>query len=544
MSVHIEQFQIGVIVNLLLTHSTIITKLITPSCSHRSNKNIRFNYQLLHKRLFDSILLLVSLFCLLSCNKEKFHLNMSLTPLHKGTVLDTSKIYFLNEYYILENTAVRLLEMDAKKGYKLMLASEIIKKNDLRFEIKIRPTYFSNGEPITINDVKNTLIRAKASKNSHIAFSELVDNIEVKEDVLIITLKKKVSDFLYFLTLADLSILHSSQVAKSELNAEDWEKATSGPFYYSIQGNDAYLIKNPYYSLSPRDYPDKVKLLSAKGRNTFKDFSKGKVDMGEFNLTSYDENINQLNEAKNLKVIGNNGDMINFLALNVKSKLFQNDYNRRWIQKKVVLNFKIDEKFKHVSRKAFQFFTPQVRGFAPEDSVINEVLSWKDINIETIPTDLKNGIKIHTYERAYEVSLRSVLHKLGEVLGIPVTISTSVPSVQYQTFVNKREYDVFLGITAMDQVIVGESINLYYFSSSPLFNDVNKKIAPLMNDYQSSEASDSTKILNSIALQMIKDSECIPVFYVASPFFFNKEKVNVSGLDELTYFNLWKLKQI
>ncbi|HXH29536.1 MAG TPA: ABC transporter substrate-binding protein [Bacteriovoracaceae bacterium] len=479
----------------------------------------------------------------MSCQKND-EIKMSLTPLKRGVVLDTSKIYFLNEYYILENLTVRLVEMDLKTGYKLMLASEIHQKSDLLYEIKIRETFFSNGEALTINDVINSLLRAKQSINSHVAFSEIVESITLEKDIIQIKLKKKVSDFLYYLTLADLSILHKSQLSLKQIKVENWETVSSGPFYYKVEGEDVYLIKNKFYTLSERNYPDRIKLISARGRDTFIDFKNEYVDIGEFNLNSYEKHISSLNSVDNLKVIGNNGDMVNFFALNVTSELFKKEYNRRWIQKKMILNYKLEEKYKNIARKAFQFFTPQVKGFASESVLLDEVLSWKNINTDVIPEELSRGFTVNTYQRAFEVSLKGAFKEISKVLGVNVEIHANVPSTDFETFVNKKEYDAFLGITAMDQVIVGESLNLYYFSSFPMFKDVNKKILPLMNKYQSSSNYDASAVLNEISLQMIKDAECIPIFYVASPFFYNTKKLDVSSLDELTYFNLWKIKVI
>lgn len=469
---------------------------------------------------------------------------MSMTPLKRGTVMDTSKIYFLNEYYILENLTVRLVEMDVKAGYKLMLASSIKQTSDTLYEIQIRETSFSNGEPVTLEDVKESLLRAKRSQNSHVAFNEIVKGIEIKNSILQITLNHKVNDFMYFLTLADLSVLHKTQRSVQELKVEDWEKVTSGPFTYLIENDDVFLKKNPFYKLSSSDYPEKIKLITARGRDTFLDFQKGIVDIGEFNLNSYDKHLGQLIESENLHVIGNNGDMINFFSLNIKSDKFKKAYNRQWLQKKILLGFSLDDRYASIGRKAYQFFTPQVKGFVEEQKIINEVNSWKHIDLDTIPEEFKQGITVHTYQRAFEVSVQGAFKNLDKILGFPVTILPDVPSVEFETFVNKKEYDIFLSITSMDQVIVGESINLYYFSSFPLFLDVNKKISPLMKKYQKAKTSETIEVLNEISMQMIKDSECVPLFYVASPFFYNKDKLDVSGLDEMTYFNLWKIKEI
>lgn len=477
----------------------------------------------------------------MSCEKSNT-LTMSLTPLKRGAVMDPSRIYFLNEYYILENLTLRLVEMDAKTGYKLMLAASIDQINDSEYVIKIKETYFSNGELITVEDVRDSLMRAKDNKNSHVPFAEIVESIKTENNVLNIKLKKRVNDFMYFLTLADLSILHKSQISKKELLVEDWEKVSSGPFYYSIEGEEVFFKQNHHYKLSSNSYPIKIRLVTARGRDTFNDFKNNVVDIGEFNLNSYEKHLNELNGLENLHVIGNSGDMINYLALNADHPKFKKEYNRQWIQKKILLQYNLDSKYNSIARKAFQFFTPFVKGFVDEKMIVEMVKGWSHIDIERIPEELKDGIRISTYQRAFEVSLRGAFDSLEKVLGIPVKIETNVPSTEFETFINKRKFESFLGITSMDQVIVGESINLYYFSSSPMFKDVNKKIRSLMNLYQHSDPSKTVGIVNEIAFQMVKDSECIPVFYVASPFFYNKNKLDVSGLDEMTYFNLWKIK--
>lgn len=478
----------------------------------------------------------------MSCNKDSI-VRVSITPLKVGTVMDPSRVYFLNEYYLIENLSSRLVEMDAKLGYKLMLASSIDEITETQYQIKLKKSFFSNGEEITVLDVLNSFKRAMGNKNSHVQLSSLVEKLEIKNNVLNIYLKKKVNDFLYYLTLIDLSILHASQL-KDELKVEDWLKVTSGAFTYeeSLDGN-YFLNKNKYFKLSNVNYPNRIQLKSAMGRDSFKDFKDDVVDMGEFNLNSYDKHIDNLGDEKGLRVIGNTGDMITFLALNIKENKFSKEYNRRWILKKIIKNLKIDDSYEQVSRKAYQFLTPQVRGFLEEDKILREVDSWR-IDLDSVPEELKKGIKISTYKRAFEVTLKGVLKDLEKILGIPVIIEDNVESLNFENFMIEDKFESFLGVTSMDQVIVGESINLYYFSSFPMLKDVNGEIKKLMNEYKHSESSSASSVVKKISLQMIKDAECVPLFYVASPFFFNSLKLDISNLDELTYFNLWKIKVI
>ena len=478
----------------------------------------------------------------MACSNKDI-LNVSITPLAQETVMDPSTVYFLNEYYLIENLSLRLVEMDAKEGYKLMLASSInIDISKKIYRISIKETYFSNGDRVLIEDVKKSFTRAMGNNNSHINLKEIVKSISIDGEELRLELLKPTNDFFYFLTLIDLSILHKTQYEKPELRAKDWTTATSGPFSYLIEKNgDTYLLKNPHFKLTSITYPDKIKLLSARGRNSYQDYKEGLVDIGEFNLNSYDKHINELHEDKNLSVIGNTGDMVNFLALNANSDRFKTEYNRRWILKKITENLVIPTKYDQVARKAFEFFTPQVKGFLGEEEILKEIRTWDNINTKVIPNELKQGITISTYERAYEVTLEGILDQLESILNIPVKIETNIKSINFESFIKSNKFDIFLGITSMDQVIVGESINLYYFSSFPMFKDVNGEIRKLMDEYRhSSKPTIST--IKKIALQMIKDAECVPLFYVASPFFYNKSKVDISNLDELTYFNLWKIK--
>ena len=111
--------------------------------------------------------LILLIFMNVSCQKTEY-LNLSLTPLQRGTVMDPSRIYFLNEYYLIENLSARLVEMDSKSGYKFMLASKIEQDSDLEYRIQIRTTHFSNGDPLTLEDVKASFERALSKTGSHV----------------------------------------------------------------------------------------------------------------------------------------------------------------------------------------------------------------------------------------------------------------------------------------------------------------------------------------------------------------------------------------
>lgn len=492
-------------------------------------------------RKIPIILLLLSI--LMSCQKTEI-LTMSITPIKRGTVMDPSKIYFLNEYYLIENLSVRLVEMDARAGYKMMLASSIDQISDVEYKIQIKETYFSNGELITIEDVYKSFQRASHHENSHVAMKTFVDEITIDGKSLKIKLKKRVNDFYYLLSLADLSVLHSSQVNKKEILIDDWLPVSSGPYTYVIDGEETFLKKNMYFKLTEINYPEKIKLVTSRGKDSFEEFKKGSVDFGEFNLNSYEKHIDELGDVSSLQVIGNPGDMITYLALNINNKKFKSESTRQWLQKKMISEYRLDTKYQGIAQKAYQFLTPMVKGFVSEDEIIKEVNSWSHIDLSKIPKELEDGIVISTYSRAFEVTLSGAFEKLEKTLGIKIQIKNNVPATEYQKFIDKGDYEAFLGITSMDQVIVGEAITLKYFSSSPLFKDPTKKIKTLMEKYQHADPANMVSIVNKISVQMLNDSECIPLFYVASPFFYNKDKLDISGLDEMTYFNLWKIKEI
>jgi MarR-like DNA-binding transcriptional regulator SgrR of sgrS sRNA len=213
------------------------------------------------------ILLLFSL-SFIGCNRDSSMLTVLLNPKKLDSHLDPLSIPYTNDFYLLENLTVKLLSLDEKGNYQLDLAKSIKPLNERSYLIAIKESYFSNGELITSEDVKRTILRSAGVATSHTILKDLIESVEViSKTELRVLLKKPVRSFFYYLSLPDFGILHRDQYSKSKLIAQDFVNITSGPFSYSFDGKDYFLIKNSGYRLSESSYFEKVKLLSYFEKN-------------------------------------------------------------------------------------------------------------------------------------------------------------------------------------------------------------------------------------------------------------------------------------
>jgi len=152
--------------------------------------------------------------------------------------IDTSRLFSISEYYLAANLGGTLVVLGAADQYYSCLARrwEVDRaKNTLTFTLDPRAR-FSNGEPITTEDVVSTFKRLALKGSLHFAVRELLlgaDRLQRMEDPFpgVVALDAAQVRFtfhqlsplsLYLFTMADTSILHRSQVEEEGLAVNNW----------------------------------------------------------------------------------------------------------------------------------------------------------------------------------------------------------------------------------------------------------------------------------------------------------------------------------
>lgn len=493
---------------------------------------------------------------LTACNMKKKHIEITvlLKQLNVQDTLDPSFFRLSQEYIYLENLTTRLVELNKNGQYTNLLTDKITIKNDRKdYYFKIKKAYFSDGSLITPRDVINSFKRLILYGSPHSNpkefirgaqdLNEINQNIEglkvVETDTIFIGLNYPMKELFYYLQLADYGILHSSQYSKNELKLRDWEKITSGPYRINLKGNAVTFVVNTKSISYRQDIPHSITPLEKKGEELVKSVREGEVHFGFFSFSDFKNHRDALLRIKEVNVFGENTDAISYIVLNINSKKFKSQKTRQWFLKKILMNFEVNKKQQSYMKKAYQYFLPGAKGYVPVENIFHIL---QGVKIVDTPEELKLGVKIKTIETMKNYLTENTEEVLSSSLGIPVQLDFSVKRKNYKSFLLEREFDAFVIAAGMSYKVVGETLNLAYTSKTPTMLDLSGKIHKNLREYQKTDnPAEEQVFIEKILKQMVVDAECIPLYYIASPFFYNKKILNIDdvNIDEIPQF--WKM---
>ncbi|OFZ11900.1 MAG: hypothetical protein A2Z20_03120 [Bdellovibrionales bacterium RBG_16_40_8] len=163
-------------------------------------------------------------------------------------LVDATNTETVAEYYLLENLTIGLIRdsnMDMR-GYEPGIAERWWHSTPNSWSFKIRDNLrWSNGQAITLHEIKESLSRLKNSKSRHILYMKNLDEIsaDLHTNEIVLRFANPVnSGVLHELSLADSGLLHP-------LNLQyDWS-VTSGPYTISSfnrELNEAHLELNKF----------------------------------------------------------------------------------------------------------------------------------------------------------------------------------------------------------------------------------------------------------------------------------------------------------
>lgn len=126
-----------------------------------------------------------------SCSKSE-KLSVAISPLQLNDELDPKNISFTNQYYLIENLSVRLIEMTTSGRVNLILAKSMERPDEKTYIFKIKKTMFSDGSIITTTDIQESFNRILKDKSVHVDLNSILEEIKViDEETIKFQLKKK-----------------------------------------------------------------------------------------------------------------------------------------------------------------------------------------------------------------------------------------------------------------------------------------------------------------------------------------------------------------
>jgi peptide/nickel transport system substrate-binding protein len=266
------------------------------------------------------------------------------------------------DIWVLTNLYDTLLQPTADgKGVSPGLATAYQVSDDgLTFTLTLRQgTKFSDGSPITAEDVKGTLERARNPKNGIWNFIlESVDSVEIKSpDTVALHLKHPDPTLAAGLATFNTAIM-PQKLFDATPGATDEEKAKafaehpvgSGPFMFDSwqRGTQMVIKRNPYYwqmgeDGKPLPYLDEVDFpIIPDDATRILKLQAGEVDGAE--LIPY-ARVQELKNDPNLDMALFPSTKVTFLTMNVRPKLTDGSVNPLADERvRQALNYAVDKK--------------------------------------------------------------------------------------------------------------------------------------------------------------------------------------------------------
>jgi peptide/nickel transport system substrate-binding protein len=351
------------------------------------------------------------------------------------------------DIWILTNLYDTLLQPTADgKGVAPGLATEHQMSDDgLSLTLKLRPGIkFSDGAPITANDVKWSLDRARNPKNGIWNFTlESVDSIESKgNDTVVLHLKHPDPTLIAALATFNAAILPQKPYEATP-GATDEEKAKafaehpigSGPFVFDSwqRGTELVIKRNPHYwqmgeDGKPLPYLDEVRFpVIPDDATRILKLQAGEVDGAE--LIPY-ARVAELKNDANLHMALFQSTKVQFITVNVRPTLKDGTPNVLSDPKvRQALNYAID---KNALAKVvtFDVGTPMVSFMSSSTPMVNNNGPVYPYDVEKAKALLKEAgvaegtevTSIGLAGSADETAILSTIQQMWAQVGVKLTI--------------------------------------------------------------------------------------------------------------------------
>ncbi len=485
------------------------------------------------------VVILISIFNMIGCMQKDNSIKALFPYPSTDNVIDPNSVDMIHRYYLVDNMSAKLVYVNQKNDFEYILADEIIKTNDHSYLIKIKKNaVFSNGDSIKAMDFVNSFKRLILYGSAHIPVRDIIRESEklksiddtisglevIDEKTFKVNLSRKVKDFLYYLSLADMSVIHSSVVRKKQLSRDDW-KVIAGAYF--LDGN--VLRANKRFINYNKNMPEKIEIFNSPTTGGGKDLVGYDIGTTAF----IDKNSDDLqNLPRQITLASDSYTYLVYLHLNPESKVFRDISLRRSIYKKLTNKFKTPDRNK-IFKKSKQYFLPEVAGvnlnYDP-NKVLSSLLDEKDIP----------SFKILSTQGTRKYTFTGLDQEISNSLGVQVEIDFIDLAESYYKRIETREFDAYLLPVSMNYSSPLEALNHLHLEKNNMVKLGSLKLKNLILELQDKKIE--TGVLDPILDEMALDATVIPLFYVSSPKFYNQDTVDASLMNVTESMVFWRLR--
>lgn len=435
------------------------------------------------------------------------------------------------QYILLDHLAAKLVTTDKDGQITGDLAERWDVTNKFRtFTFYLAKNFWSDGKPILAEDIVEYFEKARTfGSATHIDFTNISGITSTSSRAIEFNLKKSDAKFLSKLRCPECGILHSSVFNQQK---RDDFTISSGPYSLEEKVEDGYILAaNNYYRHSHSLSPSSVHFRQLNTEKLY-DAANRNVPFYAFmpkNFTISDSD--KLKANKNARVFSPNIYFSHFLTINPKSELFLKRSDRLSVQSLVVNK---RSKFNHTAN--FEYAT----GLALRDSpaFISEHFFSEHIKSITKLKDLPRGSKIRLLAYSERPFLKEISSLLTTKYDLEV-IRLDSSSEFIDKISNTSEYDLAINRVDISSPDLNEHLEVIFNKKYPYLITQNED--EVSNILEKMKAIPSLEERYPLYLELTKilltNGYMAPLFHERMNFYFNQEKIDISGLS-FTYPDL------
>jgi ABC-type transport system substrate-binding protein len=454
--------------------------------------------------------------------------------------------------YALGGTLVRV--GDNNQYYSGIAESWKLSPEGAEIVLKIsKNAKFSDGSPITSDDVATSLKRAVLYSGTHVnlrdklldgeqlkTIQDSIRGIEISDNrTIVLRTKKKEMNFLAWLSFPETIIMPQEEALKAKMSLS-FEK-TAGPYtLHKSTETEIELRSNPFFY---EEHSSAANCIIVKGYDD-SEHAIAALRRKEIDLLDYgavlDPGFQQIiNDNRAFSFTNGFSNALAYFILNTKRSVFGDRKNRLAFFDRISGNQELIPYGKSSIFKPTKQFLPDTQAGFMKDERLKEVLS-EMVNFEDHKFNTEDVTVLYpaVFGEKYQSLLKSTIE--GKT-------SLKVNFINYKegeilSALEKNNYDAFFCIAGMGEKDTEILLDYHFNGKLPLYSFTDSTILQLLNEAKkATEKKLKISLYQKISEQLIRQAYVVPIAHFSWPIF-HRSDLYYKRANEFQLTNdLWRL---
>lgn len=476
--------------------------------------------------------------------------HLKIARIEDSQSFDKTNVFQNESLWLIQqiNESLYTVTPDGKGVRPWLATSHTVSKDGKRYTFKLRPgVRFSNGEPMTAEDVKFSIDDARNPKRGWAFLDVAIKNVQAPdESTVVINLKYRWTPF-----LADVALFSNGVVPKNfggKSRDEFYKRPVgTGPFMWDkrVVGQSVTFKRNPFYWQRGRPYLDRVTWTFISDENTRElQLRGGQIQIDEFPPFN---SIAKLRQTPGVKMHLFPSTRTDYLVMNHAYAPLADRHVRRAISYAIDRGAIVRSVLFGFGRAANSFMPPQVPYYDPKSPGLQ--YNMARARAELAQSKFENGFDVELIVGAgaqVDSAIGQILQQSLRRLNIDVRFKQVDTSTAFQ-LIQERKYQLGFSYWTMDIADPDELVTFAVDSKGggafSFFTNYNNPAVVKLSRQAQRERSTGKRRALYAQIQRLAAQDAFMGFLYYSPFrYATTDKVNgffVYPLGNYHLENVW-----